>query len=132
MKNIPSISLFLLGFLLYSCNQAQTKSAGRNTIIGKWKLTESLTDIGDGKGQWAPVPPSDSTSVQFNENGTIESLESGFKAVKSYKIIDSAKMELTFQNNQPKINYRYKVQNDSLELNPPCIEACGFKYVKVE
>ena len=122
----------MLGFLLYSCNQVKTKSDGSNAIIGKWKLTETLADIGDGKGQWAAVPQNDSTSIQFNENGTIESMESGFKAVKAHQIVDSANLEITFQNNQPKINYRYKVQNEILELNPPCIEACGFRYVRVE
>lgn len=129
MKKYILLGVIIVG-LLASCDKNLITSPYNTSITGRWKLLETLSDPGDGSGEWVKAK-SNNSFIQINGDGTFRSFDTEFNGVRSYKIIDSSVVELTFDNNTSKINYRYKLDGSKLELNPPCIEACGFKYLRV-
>jgi len=42
-------------------------------LVGKWILVETLSDPGDGSGQWRPINKPDYYFLQFNTDNSIES-----------------------------------------------------------
>jgi hypothetical protein len=123
MKILISFCLICLGFV--SCTKNDTVDSHRS-IIGKWILKQTLADIGDGSGQWE----STSTShIEFKASGLLT--EKGFSDLKKYEILDSVEIEF-FRADNLKIEYRYKINGPDLYLKPPCIEACGFKFSRLE
>ena len=96
-------------------------------VVGKWKLTETLADPGDGSGRYTPVT-GPAKYVIFDANGNVSGEAS--PSVTSYKIIDDEKIEFTTVQNT-KIIHRYKIVGNQLELNPPCIEGCGAKFIRM-
>ena len=113
------ILLFSVLFFSLSCSVKQDTAS----ILGTWTLTESLSDPGDGSGRWTPA--TQISEVEFKPDGTISS--TGFGDFVRYKIVDTNQVEFTRKDGS-KLLYRYKLGNDLLELNPPCIEACGFRF----
>lgn len=96
-------------------------------IIGTWKLTESLADPGDGSGKYKPVT-GPTKYMTFDANGKVTG--DANPNVTSYKILDYEKIEFTTLQNSS-ITYRYKIIGNQLELNPPCIEGCGLKFIRM-
>ncbi|MEO6328951.1 MAG: hypothetical protein ABIO55_08465 [Ginsengibacter sp.] len=123
MKQILTL-ITLAVVLLVSCK----KSATNNTsFIGKWKLVKTLADPGDGSGQWQSVPAGDNKFIQFNND---ESLESNvYTEFNKYRIIDSVRIDFLKADGHS-YWFRYKINASSLEINPPCIEACGARFIK--
>ncbi|MEO7802262.1 MAG: lipoprotein [Ginsengibacter sp.] len=120
MKKYFTILLFAA--LLTSCS----KNLSKTGLVGKWKLTESLMDPGDGSGQW--TSPSEKTIIEFTNSGLIKYEN---KQSDNYKVTSDSTMEL-LSGSSSTINYRYKVDVDKLYMRPPCIEACGEKYERVK
>lgn len=123
MKNLTLLICIACIFGFHSCKKE--KDNGPGEIYGTWKLTETWGDPGDGSGKYVKVK-GDPKYIIFNQSGNIEG--SAIPNITSYKIIDSVKLEVTYTNNPQPIIYRYKVSAKDLELNPPCIEGCGFKF----
>ncbi len=48
----------------------------------------------------------------------------------SYKILSDSVLEMT--SSTAKVNTFYKIDGDKLSLYPPCIEACGSRYVRLQ
>ena len=96
-------------------------------IIGTWKLTESLADPGDGSGKYTPVTGPDKF-ITFDGNGKVTG--EAAPNITGYRILDTNKIEFTTVQNTT-MTFRYKITGNQLELNPPCIEACGSKFVRM-
>lgn len=129
MKKLVFISFMLITVLSMSCSSIMSSAENpENSLMGKWKLTESLSDPGDGSGKWQKAS-SKNMYLIFNNDGTVSGDQAG--TLKSYTVLDSTKIEFTQQSNT-KITYRYKITSGELTLNPPCIEACGSRYRKVD
>jgi len=129
MKTSSFILLALTGLLFVTCKKdGDTANA---TLTGKWKLTESLLDPGDGSGKWMPVPNSAVVYIQFESNGKLEG--TAFPGYISYLVKDSVTLTFTSKDNVLQ-NYRYAIKNDTITMSPDgpirCYEACGAKYVK--
>jgi len=132
MKTLSFILLALTALLFVTCKKdGDTANA---TLTGKWKLTESLLDQGDGSGKCQPVPASAaSVYVQFDTDGKLQG--TAFPGYVSYVVKDSVTLTFTSKDNVLQ-NYRYSIKIDTIVMSPDgpirCYEACGAKYVKVK
>ena len=104
-------------------------------IIGKWKLTEELIDIGDGKGQFKKTETQQ--IIEFFEDGNFTSTTSlcqmpsenakngtGTFSTKENKIIPGNCAE-------PNRDITFEINGQELILHLPCIEPCAQKYVRI-
>jgi len=96
-------------------------------IIGTWKLTESLADPGDGSGKYKPVA-GPAQFITFDSEGKVSG--DAIKDISRYRILDDVKIEAMTPQNTSMI-FRYKIVGNLLELNAPCIEACGLKFIRM-
>ena len=121
--------LLLIAILILSQVACQKKSAPveNESIVGKWRLTESLSDPGDGSGKWQPADPLHPQFLEFRPDGTAVSPGS---ATVGYKIISDS--TLLFITDADSIPLRYHFTKTTLALTPPCYEACGMHYVAVK
>jgi hypothetical protein len=122
MKNLHNLILVFIILSLTACE----KSGSDNLITGKWKLTETLADPGDGSGKWQSVSGS-KTYLILNSDGSITG--SGDTSFNQYRIIDDRMIEFVFQNGTTTIR-NYKLSGNSLEISGGCYEACGTRYKK--
>ncbi|MEO6454292.1 MAG: hypothetical protein ABIN97_09480 [Ginsengibacter sp.] len=123
MKPIILLTFCLIIFVI-ACKKSTTYN---NTFIGKWKLVETLSDPGDGSGQWQPVATGTYEFIQFNTDSTIQSNK--YTDFKKYRVPDSVRIEF-IRSDGTVFGYRYKFNQASLEINPPCIEPCGARFIK--
>lgn len=127
MKNVIIIAAAL--FMFISCTKKD-----ENALIGKWKLTEELIDIGDGKGEFNP---SDAQHIiEFFDNGTFSSTATFCPAS-----VGSEKTTGTYSTNGNKLmpdqckengrSITFEVSGQELILNLSCVEPCKQKYAKI-
>ena len=117
---ITALSFFLITL-------ACTKSADNNSsIIGRWKLTETLADPGDGSGIW--MPATTNYIIQFNEDSTAyENPVNPYRNVNRYSVINDSTLTL-FYSTGTSFSYHFKIESNTLTIMGGCIEACGTKY----
>lgn len=133
-KSLKILSLITLAFLflLGSCDK-ENANLDRKSLSGKWILTESLADIGNGKGTWKAVPKKDVKHVEFKADGALSG--DAFPDYISYTIKDSVTISMTHKN-QSIQNYTYRFEDDKLSMSPAgpmiCIEGCGSRFEKIQ
>lgn len=106
------------------------KKDGKNDssdITGRWKLSETLADPGDGSGKWRKAESTD--YIQFFADGKL--ISDSYKEYTSYKLTDSA--NIAFSKDDKTIqNFRFTLKDGTLSLSPNgpifCIEGCGVRY----
>ncbi len=116
------IAIIILAAISTGCNKNITKTG----LIGKWKLTEALYDPGDGSGQW--TPPSQRTIIEFTSGGLIKYDDN--KPSVNYKIVSDSVMVIK-QTSSSTLNFTYRLDRNKLFMRPPCIEACGERYIRI-
>jgi len=103
-------------------------------LTGKWKLSETLADPGDGSGQWQKVPKESKDYIVFGEDGKLSG--NAFEEYSTYAVQDSTTLKFTKPDGVTYQDYRYKLQGGALSMSPAgpimCIEACGIRFKKVE
>lgn len=123
-------TLFATIFFVTCKKDAHTPNT---TLSGKWKLSQSLLDPGDGSGKWMAVPANNTVYVQFDSDGKLSG--TAFPGDVSYVVKDSVTLTFTSKDNVLQ-NYRYSIKIDTMTMSPDgpirCIEACGAKYVKIK
>ncbi|WP_426328524.1 hypothetical protein [Pedobacter sp. R-06] len=131
MKKVLLILLSLASIVYVSCkknNNNGSNNDGPGEVYGKWKLTEVMEDPGNGSiGKYQKV----SGQVKYltlDKSGKFEG--DAMPELLTYKILDSVKMEVTNKNYNQTLIYRYKVSAKSLQINPPCFEGCGYRFVR--
>ena len=122
MKTLCKLSLIFFIVSVSACK----KSDKENSIIGKWKHTETLADPGDGSGKWQSVKNSDSYLL-LSADGTVSG--KGFTHYKQYSVIDNQTIEFIYQDKR-KIILFYKLKGSTLEISGGCFEACGSRFKK--
>ena len=122
MKNLQNLIFVFIILSLTACE----KIGSETSITGKWMLTETLADPGDGSGKWKSVSGSKSYFI-LNSDGSITG-NSGTN-FKQYKVIDDQMIEFTNQNGSTSTRI-YKLSINSLEISGGCFEACGSRYKK--
>ncbi|GGI25450.1 hypothetical protein [Pedobacter mendelii] len=118
------IFALLLTTIILSCKK-NTESS--NEIYGKWKLTETLFDIGSGQGKYTKVTGPDKFII-FDKSGEIQG--DAMPDFIRFRLIDSVKIELFSNAYVMPITHRFKVSGNNLTINPPCIEACGLRFTR--
>lgn len=126
------LSLVLLLLSLLSCKKENNDN---HIIVGTWKLSEILSDPGDGNGTYIPVE-SDKT-ITFNTNGELYSngdlcslLPDTKKSTKGTYSLDS--FTFTSQDcNHSNLEYNFVIEDNHLTIIYPCIETCRAKFLKI-
>jgi hypothetical protein len=132
MKTLTFTLLLFAGLFLITCKK-DNSGGNDNTLTGKWKLTETLDDPGNGSGKWMAVPQKANYDyVTFNSSGKLGGTV--FSTDVTYALKDS--ITLTFTSKDGVLqNYRYSIKNGTLVMSPAgpimCIEGCGIKFIKV-
>ena len=120
-----TIAMMAIFICFNSCKKNQ-ENDGPGEIYGRWKLTETLADIGNGKGKYIKVK--ENKYLIISRTGEIEGVV--FPDLTTFKIVDSVTIAVTSKTYNGAAPYRYKVTANTLTLNPPCIESCGLKFIK--
>jgi hypothetical protein len=121
--------ILLMAASFTACN-SQKMQTGKPTLVGKWQMTETLADIGDGKATWTPVSKDSVQYVVFTKDGRVSG--NAFYNTTAYKLIDSNHVEFSITGNTSLITHRYQVTATTLLLNPPCREACGMRFIRMK
>ena len=124
MKSLRNLILTFSFILLFtSCED----DLDTTTVIGKWKLIETLSDPGDGSGEYEKVDTEQ--ILTFLSDSTVT--YTGELCNSS----DEAKSGIITENrlypNDCSFSYGMEIKNDHLYLFPPCIEPCGLKFEKI-
>lgn len=134
MKNLLSIVLFTS---ILSCSTTPNNpDTDFNTkeITGKWQITETLADPGDGSGTWQTVE--NGRTLEFTDDGVVNSTNSLCNENEINKAIyDSDEKMINIDCGESEFVLRYELKEGSLFIyphNPMCVEACGSKYEKIE
>ncbi|GJM34584.1 MAG: hypothetical protein DHS20C18_35850 [Saprospiraceae bacterium] len=133
MKNAIFILLAIATVL--SCTPKDGGHSENDALVGKWKLTAQLMDIGDGSGTFNPVVSE--KTIEFLADGSVTSngslcqmTDQPEQATKgTYATNDLTISPTDCSTNGHKIFYELK--NSELIISYPCIEPCRHKYVKV-
>lgn len=120
-------------FLLIVIGCSDNESVNPTTLVGRWKLIETLADPGDGSGTYKPVKGN--YYVDFSADGTFIAsepmcYEDQIIDQPSTGLYDSDNRKLSFSNCTSLI-ISYEIIRNNLFLYPPCIESCGSKYIKI-
>lgn len=106
-----------------------------NSLTGKWRLTEELIDIGDGKGKFKEV--NTQQIIEFFKDGTFSSTlslcqtlsGSGETVTGTYSMDGNKIIPGNCLENDRTITF--EINGHELILNLLCVEPCKQKYVKV-
>ena len=138
MKKIHKYLLVIFLFCTLSCSkedQIKTKNEG---LTGKWKLTEYLSDPGNGSGKWQKVTEEFADVIEFHADGRFSEVKgnsaSSIPLFDSYKVLDNKRIEMipTDKSQSTHIWYYSDLSANSLTLGYGCIEACSGKYIAIE
>lgn len=130
MKALTCAAIVSIMIVLSACK----KENSGNELTGKWQLTATLIDPGDGTGTWMPASQVVSTNyVKFDTNGALEG--TAFPQYVTYKLKGSDTVTFTAKDNTLQ-NYRYVIKSDTMVMSPAgpiiCYERCGIKFAKVK
>lgn len=131
MKFRLVIIYFLAIILLIACNKTSETNNTKSSLIGRWLLTETLADPGDGSGKWLPVNSND-YHIQFNADSSAEDNNNGtmYGNLIKYSLPSDSTLDLIYADGTTFRHY-YKIDGNELTLMGGCIEACGSKYRKL-
>ena len=138
MKNIRSfICITVIFFFLGACQEDETRQASEDsTIVGTWLLYEY--GYSPGGGYFVEVVPAvPPQTITFTANGEVKS-NSEQSNIHYYRWVTSASEKNsriawaeTRNALDSAITVNVSIKNDTLLLNPPCIEGCHQAYVRV-
>jgi hypothetical protein len=124
---LKTILLAMICLVVGCKKSADTGSLTNSSIIGKWKLTESYTDIGGGGATWQPADPNNPSIIEFRQDGTLNITSGSMHSSEQYKVLTDSTMIISHGSDS--LPYRYQFSKTLLSLYPPCIEGCGNRYV---
>ncbi len=135
MKNLLFIALFAT--LAGGCSSTPNSpdlNLDKGEITGKWQLTETLSDPGDGSGTWQPVE--NGKTLEFTSNGLVKSSTSFCHEEDINETsYDNVENMISTDCGENTFELKYEVKDGDLYVyphNPRCAEACGSKYEKIE
>lgn len=126
MKKAIFYFILTLSIWQLSCKK-ENETEGSKDIYGIWRLTESYVDPGNGSGKYKEVTGEPKYLI-FDKSGNVKG--TAFSNLVSFRILDSVVIKFVVKDSNQSVNYRYKISERSLTLNPPCFEGCGFKFVR--
>lgn len=135
MKIYTKLLAILAILIIAACSKENNEIidvlANPEVLVGKWKLSETLSDPGDGSGKWTKASGK-SSYIEFKANGELGS----YGDYQTYAVKDSSILKFTEADGLKYQNYSYELKDGKLSMSPAgpiwCIEACGARYIKVE
>lgn len=131
----------LLALLFIACNNNDFAENPEQSIIGTWQLIETLSDIGDGSGDWKSVM--DGYTYTFDSNGGFTSNRFAecnrgayfINTTDQHLTLDYSCIHFTQGIEQPPGTFveQFTFETNDLILNPTyvfCVESCGWKFRK--
>ncbi|MBC8152783.1 MAG: hypothetical protein H7Z72_07725 [Bacteroidetes bacterium] len=123
---------------LIACKEpVQEPVVQNNGLIGKWKLTETFSDPGDGSGKWMKVKEAFVLDIKTDSTVIVVGKPIFLTASSTYVLRKISQDKLWFYSPKsasgPDSRYiGYKVTATDLELAYPCDEGCveRFKAIK--
>ena len=100
-----------------------------SSLVGKWKLTATLADPGDGSGKWQTVSPLTPSYVEFKGDGTLSYTPSSQNGGGRYLLTSDSTFTLITDTDS--LREFYRIQGATLTITPPCYEPCGERYASV-
>lgn len=97
-------------------------------LYGKWQLREVYQDPGDGSGRYE-LAKGDAKYLTFTREGVVSG--DAIPGYVRFKILDGQRVALYIDDKTKPIEVGYKVDSHRLTLTPPCIEGCGFKFIRL-
>jgi len=125
MDMMKKLFLLVIVCAVISCQKASQTE--HNSLVGKWRMTESYADPGDGSGTWHPADPAHPGYLEFKTDGTLTFTPYNMYSANHYKITSDSTM--LFIRATDTIPFRYIFSKTLLALYPPCYEGCGEKYI---
>lgn len=131
VQKVTMKKIILLAIVVFSVTACKKNARSENSsIVGKWKLSESLADPGDGSGTWQAADPLHPRYLEFKKDGTLSISPNNIYNADHYQLTsDSTMIFLRGAENFP---FRYHFSETILILYPPCDEPCGEKYIAVQ
>ena len=133
------VVLLLLGVFFIACELDQSTSimsaATAEDLEGKWKLTATSFDIGDGTERWNNVE--NGFEYQFRSDGTFLSDRLNGCSGGSYSVGPDGKVTLRFNCASGTQEYieAARISDRSLYVQPispvMCIERCTYRFTKM-
>ncbi len=123
------MKIFLFIAILFVAPACKKNNAENSSLIGKWKLTEYLADPGNGSGTWQPADPLHPEYLEFKKDGILIFSANNIYNPDHYQITSDSTM--IFIRSVENFPIRYHLYGNQLSLYPPCIEACGERYISV-
>src|SRR5450432_1238437 len=112
---------------MVSCKKNTIPLPVNNGIVGKWKLTESYADPGNGSGTWHQADPSKPSYLTFHTDGSLATTPYNVYNADHYKMTSDSTM--IFYSGSDSSNIQYTLTHSLLSIYPPCIEGCGERYI---
>lgn len=136
MKKLFPLLTFIALLTFSACPSAGDHADDADTtLVGKWALTESLIDIGNGQGTFQSIESE--KIIEFLDNGKV--ISNGPLCQMSSETTTAG--EGDYDRNEKTISatdcnfelppIRYEHNGGELILWYPCMEPCGHKFVKV-
>lgn len=126
MKKFFLLAAVVLAFA--SCKK--NTQAENESIAGKWKLSESFADPGDGSGTWQAADPLHPSYLEFKKDGRLIFSPSNIYNADHYQVTSDS--TIIFLRGSESFHIRYQFSKTMLTLYPPCIEGCGERYLAVK
>lgn len=127
----------LLCLIIFSCSDDDGRKPETSEFLGKWKLTQTLFDPGDGSGVYTDVASDDNREIEFLSNGNVVS---NYSLCTSNPTSGNSFTAPYFEDNDYIVpndcfpdgyNITYQIEGDNLILHYPCIEACAYKFTRI-
>jgi hypothetical protein len=119
----------LILYTIAACKKSSVPLQINSSIVGKWKLSESYSDPGDGSGTWQKADPLNPSYLTFNPDGSLDITPPDIYNPDHYKLTSDSTM--FFYRGSDSIYMRYSFSETLLSIYPPCIEGCGERYIPV-
>lgn len=134
------IKYLFLSLIIFSCSEDNSRESETSEFLGKWKLTQTLFDPGDGSGVYVDVDSNDNREIEFLSNGNVISNYALCFENPDQPLIDNfsapyfADDDYILPNDcfPEGYNIEYRLQGENLILSYPCIEGCLYKFVRIE
>src|SRR5215471_4299736 len=122
LQRLAIISLIITFFACRKASEQQSSS-----LYGRWRLSETLSDPGNGSGKWTKAPWG--IIIEFKPRGEL-GYNTAFSHFDRYSI-SSDSMHITFINSSmhDSASLWYSLSPGLLTISPQCIEACGARFV---
>ena len=129
MKATLKILSVALIFLFSACKKEEV-TLDSSSLPGKWWMSESYMDIGNGKGNWKKTKSN--VLLEFKNDGSIAG--NAFPHYVRYTVKDSVTL-VFYTQDETEQNYSYDFVNGKLSMSPAgptwCTDGCGTRFTKI-